>query len=335
MSARRYPRLSSSTRRLTRASDSSGQVCLHECFFSANSGLPEGYVLSETISSNERVSESAARQLLSEVKIFRQEWAQFAVHSREHFDAFQDRGASLPDALFVAYAELQKRKAAISARITDQTQQGGIEDWAAPLPMDALHEFELRLNDLIDICRELDRSAAEKRSRFQQTLNSIRKLYSTDMEVEDKLRLLRQDADSELRLLSTQPMRIADLDLEKRISCLEALLALVNDARTRNEACGVPSPRMETAQVVQLFLLVQEHFGPTLAVEALRCGFPPTILRIEVVVGDGEAPNTARTQTDIDQGSPQCIILFDEDHSSSAPATSEQISQLLKRHQAQ
>lgn len=278
------------------------------------------------------VSESAARQWLSEVKIFRQEWAQFAVHSREHFDAFRDRGASLPDSFLVAYAELQKRKASISARITDRTQQVGIEDWAAPLPTDALHEFEHRLNDLIDICRELDRIAADKRSRFQQTLTCIRKLYSTDVEVDGKLCLLRQDADSELRLLATQPMRIADLDLEKRISGLEALLALVNDARTRNQSCGAPSPRIEAAQVVQVFLSVQDQFGPTLAVEALRSGFVPTIWRTEVVEGDGEVPNTARTQTDADQGSPQCIILFDNEHSSSAPPTSEQISQLLKRH---
>lgn len=278
------------------------------------------------------VSESEARQWLSEVKSFRREWAEFAVHSREHFDPFRDRGESLPESFFQTYKRLQERKSTISERITDRTQQVGFEDWSAPLPADSLHEFELRLTDLIDICRELDRIAAEQRLRFQQTLSGILALRSTDLALDQLLIAVRQDANAEMQLLVTRPLRIADLDLEKKILGLEALLALVADARTRyglNDSHGV---RLDSAQVLHAFLTVQDSFGPALAVEALRSGFAATTVYTTIAdtgenLQEADGALTATEHTDT-----QFTTLSESSHSWAAPATSQQISQLLKRH---
>ena len=48
--------------------------------------------MTSEIINGEMLSESEARELLSQVQGFRQEWAQFAVQSREQFDSFRDKG---------------------------------------------------------------------------------------------------------------------------------------------------------------------------------------------------------------------------------------------------
>jgi hypothetical protein len=279
---------------------------------------------------NEMISESAVHQWLTEVKNFRHAWAEFALSFQAHFDAFRDMGASLPESFFPAYSELQQRKAAMSARIAERTQQFESKDWTAPLPTDSLHEFELRLRHLIDIIRDPDCIAAETRARFQKTLADIQKLHCPDIDVDRKLCSVRQDANSVMQSLATQPFRIMDQDLDKKMCGFEALLVLVNDGPAHSEVRNALRPRMDASQALTVFLTVQDQFGLALAVEALRGGFSLMMSTFDVAGDHSEVLNTARTLTDADPTSPACVMLFETSQSWLTPVTSEQISDLLK-----
>ena len=274
----------------------------------------------------EMLSEAEARGLLNEVQEFRQEWAEFAVQSREQFDSFRDKGDSLPASFFERYSQLQRQKEQLSTRIIQRTPQAQSVDWLPPQSGDSLHDFEAKLQDLIDVCRELERIAKKKYQHYAGILGDIEGLRCVDADLDQQLQGLRITAVEELQQLGPRSLRLADLELEKYVSDCEALLQLVGDTRARLSMQQLPEQGIGSAHCLQLFCRVSERFGLPVAVEALRSGFwsssgaaQPWLGQTQSVGGSGGV-NTER----ISGSSPA-----DQSWQREVPATQEQIDQLV------
>ena len=224
----------------------------------------------------EPISETQARELLAEVKSFRLEWANFAVHSKVVFDAFREKGASLTDDFFRSYQGLKERKAKLAGSIAEAVS--GIESdvWQAPGPNDSLHDFEHRLEDLIKVTRELARLITEKREKVIGILNAVKSLTSLDSAVEKSLRELREYADKEITSVTTRASRLADVDLENQVENFTYLLDLANDTRSRLFGGSSTATALTTADCQTRFESVSAKFGMAIAIEALRSGLTNT-----------------------------------------------------------
>ena len=274
----------------------------------------------------EMLSEAEARGLLSEVQEFRREWAEFAVQSREQFDSFRDRGDSLPASFFDRYAQLQRQKEQLSTRIIQRTPQAQSVDWQPPQSGDSLHDFEAKLQDLIEVCRELERLAKKKYLHYAGILRDIEGLRCVDADLDQQLQSLRTTAADELRQLGPRSLRLADLELEKYVLDCDALLQLVRDTQARLFTQQPPEQGIGSARCLQLFSLVSERFGLPVAVEALRSGFlssgsvgQPRQEHFQSVGGSGGVDTERIPGTS----------LADHSLALEVPATQEQIDQLI------
>jgi hypothetical protein len=274
----------------------------------------------------EMLSEAEARGLLSEVQEFRREWAEFAVQSREQFDSFRDRGDSLPASFFDRYAQLQRQKEQLSTRIIQRTPQAQSVDWQPPQSGDSLHDFEAKLQDLIEVCRELERLAKKKYLHYAGILRDIEGLRCVDADLDQQLQSLRTTAADELRQLGPRSLRLADLELEKYVLDCDALLQLVRDTQARLCTQQPPEQGIGSARCLQLFSLVSERFGLPVAVEALRSGFlssgsvgQPRQEHFQSVGGSGGVDTERIPGTS----------LADHSLALEVPATQEQIDQLI------
>ncbi len=285
--------------------------------------------MTSEIINGEMLSESEARELLSQVQGFRQEWAQFAVQSREQFDSFRDKGDSLPESFFRRYAELQRVKETIATRIAERTVDAQRVDWQPPVATESLHDFETRLQDLIDVCRELDRIAQEKYRRYMRVLNEVQGLRCVDVELDQHLLGVREVAASECRQLGPRSVRLADLDLEKCIADCESLLLLIGDARARLVGDVVPQQGLGAARCLQVFQAVCQRFGLPIAVEALRGGFSFSStsidMRAELVPSLSDSDDAGSSPA----GLMACRSISECSHSEPMLATREQIAQLI------
>lgn len=231
------------------------------------------------------LTEQGARDLLHRTRQLRKEWAQFALHSKVHFDALRDLGASFPKSFLQAYAELEQRKADLAATVVSQTASIDREIWTPPVADDSLHEFESTLEDLVQVCRELERVVAEKRNRFLRVLTTIRDLTFVDHPTSLEFAATRQSAEQLLHTIQEQPFRVADVQLETQIDAMESLLRLIDDAQhssdsPRNNLQEGSSPvtdaatrsQMTAADCERLFEIVSQQFGRRVAIESLRKG---------------------------------------------------------------
>jgi hypothetical protein len=225
----------------------------------------------------EPVSEQQARELLQNVKVFRQEWAKFAVESDGVFRAFREKGASFPEAFLTQYHSFIERKTTLSSSIALTAKGIDTELWQAPSPTDSLEQFEHNLEDLIRFARELARLLAEKRDKFIGVLKAVRTLSSRDLAIDEQIGRLRNEAESEIELLAKRPSRIADLVFEERVQSLTQLLELTQDARSRFTPATVEGPRLSAAECQTRFESVSATFGLAVAIEALRTGLTTEI----------------------------------------------------------
>jgi len=218
------------------------------------------------------VTEEQARSLLAEVKSFRQEWAVFAIHSKDRFDAFREKGASLPDDFFQNYNSLITRKTALASSIAESVAGVDQEVWSPPTAHDSLHEFEHKLEDLIKVAKELSCVIAAKRDRVIGVFNEVKSLKSTDGKIDKVLAGLRDDADREIKGLNVRVARLADVELDDKVQSLTSLLSLANDARSRLTGSASEAASLTSAECQAGFEAVSARFGIAVAIEALRTG---------------------------------------------------------------
>lgn len=218
------------------------------------------------------VTEEQARALLAEVKNFRQEWAKFALQSKESFDAFREKGASLPDDFLKNYHTLVARKTAMAVSIAECVWGVDHEVWSPPTAQDSLHEFEHKLEDLIKVAKEVARVIAEKRGRVISVFNAVKALKSVDGVVDRVLAGLRDDSDREISGLNLRVARLADLELEDKVQSLTNLLDLANDARSRLTGSASQEKALTSAECQARFEAVTTKFGIAVAIDALRTG---------------------------------------------------------------
>ena len=226
-----------------------------------------------TTSVAESVTEDQARKLLAEVKAFRTEWARFAVQSKDVFDAFREKGASLPDGFVANYKELLAKKATLAAKIAGSITGLDVKEWSPPEATDSLHEFEQKLDDLIRVAKDLASIIAEKRARFVSTLTAVCQLRTSNKSIEAQITRIRDESAQELNILSSRSSRLADIDLGGKVSVFQCLLALVDDAAARHGGVPGQATTLTPAECQASFELVSQKLGMALAIEALRSGF--------------------------------------------------------------
>ncbi len=243
------------------------------------------------------ITEEQARSLLANVKNFRQEWATFALQSKGTFDAFREKGASLPNDFFQKYNTLVTRKTVLAGSIAESVPGVDHDVWSPPTAPDSLHEFEQKLEDLIKVAKELARVIAEKRVQVISVFTAVRTLTSIDGDVGKVLAKLQEDADHELDELNVRVARLADIELEHKVQSLTSLLELANDARSRLTGSASSGLTLTTAECQAKFQAVSAKFGIAIAIEALRTGLTdamptkvaPAIERLSVVSAPPEA----------------------------------------------
>lgn len=217
------------------------------------------------------ISEDQVKDLLKREKSFRSEWAGFATRSNELFDDFRTKGASLPKEFLDQLAALETRKQTLYHEVYTETQSIPSSVWRLPQATADLHDLEVSLERLRDLCRQHEQELRDWGLRIQAPLDKVSRLTTIVADVGDVLRT----ALTKIRSLAAPTAKVDGTSresLERTSEASKALLEILSEcvaARTAADNSELANA-LPLTEFASYFEKVDNTFGRNLALAAVR-----------------------------------------------------------------
>ncbi len=238
----------------------------------------------------EAISGKTAKELLQRVKSFREQWAKFALHSRnwlnpEWFESFTRDGTPLPKDFLESYRQLDQQKRELVDNIRHRTAVGTPDGWSVPNDDQSLHEFETALESLVAHCRDAERRSAEERERLRNMAQVICGLRNENPQPGNEFEVVRRESQKLFDELSKEGTSIS-AQHRSRMGAYRSLVRLVNDAMAQRQAdesanAASSGSRLSYDELNECFATVSSSFGNSVAFDAMRGCLRPKDDRIE------------------------------------------------------
>lgn len=220
----------------------------------------------KTAQSQWNLPEKAVTDLLNKEKDFRREWALFAARSGNLFTDFRDKGASLSKEFWEQVQKLESGKQKLFADIADRTKMVPENEWICPPSSAALHDLEVALEGLRDLCRTQEKKRRDWVSRMQRPLHAVELMSSMSKDVSVELR----KAGQQMKQLAEELDQSTDGQTENLSECVDAALALLELTLAFNSSDDGEHTPLSLDQCTADFDKVESCFGRLLAIAAMR-----------------------------------------------------------------